>query len=382
MHILHISTALEKKFGGPPQAVIGITSALASIGEGMEVFVFGQSQESVHENSEFFYKLESQSVRFQIAKSKRTTIYGGIGTFRDLRELIKSIRKADVVSLHAIYNFQNIIVPFFCLAQRKPFVVMPHGSLTSYQTQVHKIRKILPNLYFVNTMLGLANTIFVATQVELEELPKKFHEKTRVVGLGVDPIRKLVSDERIDDSFNFTFMGRIAPKKQLDLTIKSFALFQNRYKRNTKLIICGDGDEPYLKEIRQLAHELGVFQSLDFRGWVDNKEKRMIWSITDCFVLTSSDENFAIAVAEALSNGIPCLLSKKVALSAIVKSHNAGIVFEEFSPDLIADEMMGIASSRHQSYRDAAIEASKKLEWQTVAEKWHSEFLRIVAFYP
>jgi len=376
MHILHISTALEKKFGGPPKAVVGITCALADIGEEMSVFIFGQTDASVIDNADFFKKLKMHLVSFYVAKSRRISIYGGIESFRDLGKLNKVIGQVDLVTIHAIYNFQNVIVPLICIINRKPFVVMPHGTLTSYQTRIHMIRKILPNLYFVNIMLTLASRIFVATQVELEELPRWVQNKTIVVGLGVEPPISSICNERKRENFRFLFMGRIAPKKRLELALESFALFRKSYNRDSRFIICGDGEQSYVNSIRLFALELGVSDFLDFRGWVNDDEKESIWRTTDCFVLTSSDENFAIAVAEALSFGIPCLLSEKVALSSIVKKYDAGIVFEEYSAILIAEDMIRLANSDLEDYSDGAIRASKELEWKFVAKKWQSEFAR------
>ncbi len=381
MKILFVSTALHKEFGGPPKAVVGAATSLASLGHQVEIIICGQSEQSISENSEYFDALNDSGVGIRVLKSRKTSIYGGIGTLAENFETLKRIKRIDVISLHALYNFQNLVVASFCLITRKPFTLMPHGSLTKYQRRIHFVRKLFVNPIFFGLVLNRAKSIFVATQVEKNEINVSLQSNTRVVGLGIvlpENFSTVLESTTNREFFDFLFLGRIAPKKRLDLAIDSFKLLPDTILESSRLIICGDGDPSYVDSIKSKAESLSVSDRLVFRGWISGQEKSEVLMDSDCFLLTSEDENFAIAAAEALASGVPCILSNRVALAGIVHKHSAGKIFSNLTPLDVADAMTEMFNSDKIEMRKRAIQASLELDWESVILKWDFEFRTIV----
>lgn len=377
MRILLVATALHKEFGGPPKAVVGAAISLADIGHQVEIIVCGQSQESVGMNYEFYDTLRNHGVCVRILTSQSTSIYGGIGSLAENLETLRRIKNFDVINLHALYNFQNLIAASFCMIKRKPFTLMPHGTLTRYQRRVHFVRKLIVNPIFFGLVLIPAKKIFVATQVEKDEINRTLRSKTKVVGLGVvvPKIRPLDLESRTDgETFNFLFLGRIAPKKRLDLAIDAFELLPENILNQSRLIICGDGDFSYVDSLRSRAERLSGSSKFIFRGWISGQEKSKILEDSDCFLLTSEDENFAIAAAEALASGVPCVLSNRVALAGIVDKYQAGKIFTNLTPIDVSKAMIEVFNSDKKTMRNRAIQASLELGWETVIAKWDYEF--------
>ena len=91
-----------------------------------------------------------------------------------------------------------------------------------------------------------------------------------------------------------------------------------------------------------------------------------------CLILTSEDENFANVVAEALSNGLSCILSSKVALSSLIKKYDAGIVFESLQPEVIAKAIFQMSKKDKNLAQSAALRAASELDWDKVALNWNS----------
>jgi glycosyltransferase involved in cell wall biosynthesis len=376
MRVLMISSGLDKIFGGPPEAVAGAACALAKLGVSTSVAVFGQTLESWNA-SHFKDVLESNSVESHFFPSRWTSKYGGICSLKDLTFLWNEIRRTDFCTLHQVYNFQNILCVMFIRIQHKRFAVMPHGSMTSYQMRKHRIRKFFVSPIFMHAILDKADRIFVATNEEKEEIPRKWRYKSNIVGLGI--ATHLVANSRQkkkNPCFTFMYMGRLTPKKRIDVTLRSLKRATELSSKPIRLIVCGSGDQAIVNQVIEYQKSSGLLQ-VEYRGWIGGLEKEELLSSADCFILTSEDENFAIAVAEGLSFGLPSLISSKVALSSLVMRYSAGSVFTRLDIETIAIEAVKIMDSDLSLLSENAFKASKELHWDFVGKNWALEISKI-----
>ena len=381
MHILFVSSALHKEYGGPPVAVVEVAISLSKLGNKIDLYIFGQSQDSVLANVEFYTRVKAQGIQIRTAKSIKTRVHGGIGNFSDLFNLYKCISRSDAISLHGVYNFQNLISAIFALISKTPYALMPHGTLTKYQRSKHFKRKILVDPIFFGFLLRYAERILVASEIEKNEIRSSLKSKTCIVGLGIDiPDQSSFKIEEMlgKKTFIFLFMGRIAPKKRLDLALEAFSNLPHEIQEESKFVICGSGEENYVSSIKTKVEELFIADRVEFKGWVIAHEKSEILQNSDCFLLTSEDENFAIAAGEALAYGIPCILSTKVALSNVVKKYGAGKVFSRLEPPEISEAMSEIFRSDLVDLKLKARNAGKEISWDFVSKNWDLEFKRIV----
>jgi glycosyltransferase involved in cell wall biosynthesis len=377
MHVLMISSGLDKKFGGPPEAVTGIACALRNLGVHPTVAIFGQTKEG-WESSHFRETLKAQSIPNLLFPYPSTSRYGGLPRLKDLPILWNLISESDFVILHQVFNFQNIICSLIVRFQQKSFAVMPHGSMTSYQAKKHQFRKFLVSPIFNKGFLEKADRIFVATENEKEEIEKKWRNKTTIVGLGVTNKHSNTEQRKdINGVFTFIFMGRLAAKKRIDVALLSLKLATELSKEPIRLIVCGDGEQEIVEQVLKYQNSPGLFQ-VDYRGWVGGLEKEKLLNSADCFILTSEDENFAIAVAEALSYGVPSLISTKVALSNLVAKYSAGIVFHGLEIETIAIDAIKIMKSDPLELSENALNASEELTWDFVGKIWEREIKLIL----
>lgn len=353
-------------------AATGIAASLASIGYQVKTLVCGQSVVDCEINSMFFDKLSHSRVEVQVFRRNKESKYGAVIRLNELNLLWKDIDKSDFVILHQVFELQYIAILPILILLKKPYAVMPHGTLTTYQRKQHRFRKFLfsPTTYL---LLKLSKGIFVATEQEKNQLPQNLQGKGITVGLGID-----VSDRQTRNpthetpTFNLLYMGRIAKKKRLDIALQAFALASKKSNLRMKFIVCGSGEERDVAPLKKLVEDLQIQGEVDFRGWVDFTEKQLAFSESDCFILTSEDENFAIAAAEALAHGIPCILSSNVALASSVSKHGAGIVFEELAPFEIEKAIVEISNFNREDSKSSALRAASELSWDVIARQWES----------
>lgn len=121
------------------------------------------------------------------------------------------------------------------------------------------------------------------------------------------------------------FLGRIHEKKGCDLLLKAFAAVRD-IDTNAHLVIAGPDDGEYSANMRTLAKELGIDDRVTWTGMLTGDLKWGAFRTSDVFALPSHQENFGIAVAEALGSRLPVLISDKVNIWREVKQDGAGIV--------------------------------------------------------
>jgi glycosyltransferase involved in cell wall biosynthesis len=372
MRILAVAGPLHREFGGPPMAATGIASALANLGYSIKIIVCGQSVQDSSINSVFFNKLQKSGAEIQILRRRKESKYGALLRFSEIKSLWNDVEGADFIILHQIFELQYIAIFPILFAKKKPYAIMPHGTLTNYQRNQHRFRKFLfaPATYF---LLKSAKAIFVATDLERSQLPKKTQGMGITVGLGVEEVStEFQKSLESTSTFNLLYMGRITKKKRLDVALRAFALATKRSDIQMRFIVCGSGEKRDMQLITELVKTLEIESLVDFRGWVDFSEKQQAFLDSDCFILTSEDENFAIAAAEALAHGIPCILSSNVALASLVSKYKAGSVFQELNQKDITDAIIQVSVIDKELSKNSSLLAASELSWEVIAKQWAS----------
>jgi glycosyltransferase involved in cell wall biosynthesis len=372
LKIAQVSSSLKKEMGGPPQVVLNSNWHLKSKGFEVLLVICGQSKGTLLDvTSQRNFTGEDLKVFFGV----RDSIYGKLLNFREMQEFRKIILDADIVLLHQVYNYQNIAASWICKVYGKKYLIMPHGTLTNYQARRHRKRKFFANIIF-DKIIANAASIIVATDIEKIQIESKFKSRVDKVGIGLEIKVRSMVEEKVKIGRNFLFLGRIAEKKRIDITIKAFALFLADFP-DAELTIAGDGDPKLISKLKILVSKLAISSSVKFVSWVSGDEKFKLYERTDYFVLNSEDENFAIAVAEAQSHGIPVLISKFVAFSEIVTDFESGVIVESLDIETVLAGMRTINEANYADLSRNSLQSANAVSWNSVIEKWVSVILDI-----
>jgi glycosyltransferase involved in cell wall biosynthesis len=120
------------------------------------------------------------------------------------------------------------------------------------------------------------------------------------------------------------FLGRLHEKKGCDLLIEAFARVAAR-EPALHLVMAGP-DQGSQAALMRTAAERGVAGRITWTGMLQDDLKWGAFLAAEAFVLPSHQENFGIAVAEALATGTPVLISDKVNIWREIEAAGAGLV--------------------------------------------------------
>lgn len=103
-----------------------------------------------------------------------------------------------------------------------------------------------------------------------------------------------------------------------------------------QLVLPGSPNE-YELELRALAQELGVDDSVHFPGWISDADLELLYGAAACFVLPTFQEGFGLPVLEAMARGVPVACSDIAVLTEV--AGDAALFFDPHDPGSIAQAL-------------------------------------------
>ncbi len=206
--------------------------------------------------------------------------------------------------------------------------------------------------------------------IELNFTRTKFSYIPNGIYLATPHQHKIFSDRK-----KIIFIGRLCKQKGITYLFKAISLLsKNNFK--IKLTVIGDG--PYRKHLEYVANELQILDILKFTGVIKHEDIFSQLNKHDIFVLPSLCEGFGIAVIEAMSAGLPVIVTKCGGPEHFV-DNTVGRVAEAGDADSLKNalqELLELSNEQLYAMGQAARERVKQnYDIKTVADK-HIELFK------
>lgn len=341
MKLLHVIGSMNPDTGGPCQMIRNFAPWFTAQGHTLEVVCLNDPDADY---------LKREPFRIHAVGQGR----GGWNHSPGLTPWFeKHLVEFDAVILNGLWQFQGYALwrATKKIPQAPPYYLFPHGMLDPwFQKLSVRPMKAARNWIFWKTIQhriirDAAGMLFTCEEERrLAQLPFSPYQPKRedVVGLGVPEPPEF--HPRMTAAFlekcpgvrgekYFLFLGRINVKKGVDLLLKGYAAVCKKGadgKPIPKLVIAGpDLDSAYGREMQQLAAEICPRDSVFWPGMISGDAKWGALFGCETFALTSHQENFGIAVVEALACGKPVLISDKINIWREIIDDNAGLVGDD-----------------------------------------------------
>ena len=305
---------LDPSVGGVAPAMLGLSRGLR--GRGHEVDIVA---------------LDSPSANW--LSSNDLTVHGtgpGLTAYGYSSELDRWLKKHgdnyDRVIVNGLWQYPGLAVWRRFAGSRTPYYVFPHGMLDPWFKRTYPLKHAKKWLYWplaeYRIMRDAAAVIFTSEQekVQARESFWLYRVRERVSPLGVNPpsapsaaTRSLLFERfpQLRETQPLLFLGRLHPKKGCDLAIEGFAAVAHQYPV-VSLVLAGPDQIGWQKELAHRVQERGLMSRVVFTGMMDGDLKQSALLNADAFILPSHQENFGMAVVEALATGVPVLISDRI----------------------------------------------------------------------
>lgn len=266
------------------------------------------------------------------------------GSYRYSARLVpwlkRHAREFDAVVVNGLWQYNSFGAWRALKRMGVPYFVFTHGMLDPWFKHAYPRKHLKKWLYWPwadYRVLRDARAVLFTSDEERRQARRSFwlyraREKVVAYGTSTPPGNReelrqhfLAANPGLRDRRILLFLSRIQEKKGCDLLVQSFAAVASADAR-LHLVMAGPDQTGWVSRLEGMARDLNLSARISWPGMLRGADKWGAFYSAEAFVLPSHQENFGIAVAEALGCGLPVLISDKVNIWREVAAAGAGLV--------------------------------------------------------
>lgn len=380
MRILQVSPYFSPRLGGSPQVVYNISRMLSQRGHEVTVLAgdFGLKQA----------KFPDQAFRTKYLRSVLSR-WGFYFTPAIISWCQRHIHEYDIIHLHEVRTFQNMIVHWFAKSKKIPYVLSAHGTLPIV-VQRHLLKKIFDQLAG-RSILTSAQYFIAVASTEAEQYMQFGidHDQIRIInnGLNLDEFINLPTPGTFRNSLPgleqsakvILYLGRIHMRKGINLIIEALAYLHVNAGKPALVIVGPDDGE--LSKLISLTKKLHLQSRVLFPGPRYGRERLAAMVDADVMVSPAVHEIFGLAAFEALMCGTPVIVADDCGQGKLIQDLQAGYLVPHGNVAALAEVIEDVFE--HPEIAQQKVTAGQKyirenLNWQTLVNDLESLYLELI----
>jgi glycosyltransferase involved in cell wall biosynthesis len=389
MNILIITPYISSSYGGISKIVIEFIQEISKLGIKVDL---------ITTNADPFHKLNVPLNTWITKENYRVQYFSCwhrndlIISYSMIKWLFFHITDYDIIHSNTIFSPLISTSNWICQLRKIPYLITPHGMLEPWALSYKGWKKRLYFALIEKPSLQKSRTIQVNSSSE-ENSIKSLGIKSPIViipnGVHRQEFENLPDPDLFYQQFPHTrnktlilFLGRIDPKKGLDLLAPAFAKVYKQFPQ-THLIVAGPDSIGFLPTAKSYFTQAGCLEAVTFTGMLTGELKLATLAAANIYIAPSYSEGFSMSVLEGMATGLPCVIT-------------TGCNFPEAG---IADAAK-IVNTNHKDISDALIEllqdadGAKKMgdrarqfildnyTWDKIALKMVSVYQDITSCFP
>ncbi|MGB9719979.1 MAG: glycosyltransferase family 4 protein [bacterium] len=276
-----------------------------------------------------------------------------------LRSILRH-RKVDI-----IIDDQNKI-PFYSplYSRKKNFIMIMHlfgktiykETNFAFASYVFGTERLIPMMYPHSHFIAISHS----TAEDLKNMGVK--KRISVVYCGIPEV---TNDSPVVRQKNLVaYVGRVKKYKSIDHLI--YAVDRLRKEISVELTVVGDGDAR--QELEKLSKKLNL--PVDFRGFVDEREKYEVYYRAKIIVQPSIKEGWGLTAVEAQACGTPVVCADSPGLKETLIDGKTGYLYEYGNINQLCSRIKDLLldDNKWLDFSNAARRWTKKFSWDNSAE--------------
>jgi glycosyltransferase involved in cell wall biosynthesis len=302
--------------------------------------------------------------------------------------IVKHLSRYTLVHTHTLFAPLITLLHSICCIYKIPYIVTPHGMLEPWALAYKGKKKFFYFHLLEKPFLNWASAAHALTAFEVQNIKSlqlALPAFTIPNGIDPDPFKTLPQPNLFYRQFPITqnkkiilFLGRIDPKKGLDLLAPAFAQVYARFPQ-AHLVIAGPDSIGFLPTVKQYFAEAGCLQAVTFTGMLTGTLKFAALAAADLYVAPSYSEGFSMSVLEGMASGLPCVITTGCNFPEAAQAQAATVVppaIEAIAQALI-DSLADPRSAQEMGHRAQRF-IFENYTWHQSADKLHQIYENLV----
>src|SRR5947208_11418762 len=266
----------------------------------------------------------------------------------ELRALQSILRKTDARLLHIYFGQIAVHLLPLIRAWKKPSIVSFHGADVTVDMNKPAYRSATRQMLDSVELVLVRSESLRRAVIHLGCDEKKIEVQRAGVPLDEFPFRERSVPQ--NGEWRFVQACRLIEKKGLPVTLRAFASFVRNYPEAT-LTIAGEG--PLLAQLRELARELKIDNSVSFTGFISQDQLRDIFYASHIFLHPSetgrdgNQEGIPSSMLEAMASGLPVFATQHGGIPEAIENGVSGVLVPERDDKALVRALFEAAQDRH-----------------------------------
>ena len=371
LNILYISNLSGNPWAGPTYSVPAQIAAQARIDN---VFWYNLSDLSNEKIVGNLQKLGWKDLAF----------YHDLAEFphKDIAKLPDPFNKPDLIVLEQFYTYGNFPILLWRIIQSKiPYIIIPRGELTRAAQHSKWLKKLLANRLSFYRFASKAVAIEYLTAQEAEESGSQWNQHKIIVPNGIILPAPKTKTYIAKPYLQFVFLGRLdSYHKGIDLLLQACAKMQwDLRNANFKLDIYGPDRLDERRTLETQSKSLNLQDMISFHDGLYGTKKATVLEHADGFMMTSRFEGHPMGLIEALSYGLPCVVTTGTNMRLEIEKYNAGWTADNTAQSIAAALKKMLAQREQFSPKSQnARKLAEQYDWDKIAIKSHKIYEEIL----
>lgn len=357
MRILHVAALSMDKSAGPTYSVPSFVRAQSKVvGVTSHLLI---TNNTIDKDQEFYYK----------------------ENFDKKKLFIEFLTSYDLVVFHSTYIMAYVKIARILEKEKIPYIIVPRGGFTKGAKNIKKLKKKVGDLLVFNRFFNSPDAIHFLTEMEMKESVYKTN-KDFVLPNGIAIPNHTIQRSYDKNNIKIVFVGRIdSYHKGLDILLEAVGLIKEELKqKNATLNLYGPDVRESKKQLNNLISSLSLQGLVKINEPVFSEEKAEVLHHTDIFIQTSRFEGLPMGVLEALSYGVPCILTPGTNISRKVSDYGGGIEVA-LDPVSISEGIIEMLKNLEEenNFQHNALKLAKVYSWENIAKSSIEKYREIIA---
>ena len=331
MKILSVSPYLGTSYGGTTKVVTEIAQELGSLDCNLDlVTTNANDREILDVPLKIWLEHNNYRVQYFAAWHRRDLIF----SLSLIQWLWQNCPNYDLVHTNTIFSPLISLIHFICHLKNIPYLATPHGMLEPWALSYKTWKKKHYYNFLEKPLLQKAKAIQTLASSEAEKIHHLglTHTVTIPNGIHIQEYQSLPEPDIFYQQFPQTinktlilFLGRIDPKKGLDLLAPAFAKIQQNFP-HSHLVIAGQDSINFLPTVESYFREQACRDAVTFTGMLTGNLKLAALAAADLYVAPSYSEGFSMSILEGMASGLPCIITTGCNFPEAAKAKVAHVV--------------------------------------------------------
>ena len=327
-----------------------------------------------------------------LTKSAYQSHWSEVKAYKNIKEFGSKIKldvlpapfnNPDCVIFDGFYYMEHVDFSKELRKKKVPYIIVPRSAFTEAAFNngafFKRLKKKVAHFLIFDVYIKKSLSIQYLTQEEKKESEKRYKHRSFIVPNGI--IMPVVKKEFSNNQIRGVFIGRQdIYQKGLDFLLEAIAEIHSELKESGfHLDIYGPPRYDY-KQVSKIIEDLGISDLVtNHEKGVRGKDKESVLLSSDVFFLTSRFEGHPMGLIEALSYGVPALITRGANMYDEILETQSGWV-SEITKEGIVNSLKKMIEGRKdfESISRNAMTLAERYDWDSLALRFHNNLVHII----